>query len=299
MISNLTHQIDNDVEKIVDVILKCDGKLVVSGIGKSGIVGKKIAATLASTGTPSFFMHPSEAFHGDLGMIESKDVVLTISNSGESDEILKLIPFFKDNGNIIISMTGNDSSTLAINSRYHLSIYVKQEACPLELAPTSSTTATMVLGDALAIALMEKRGFKRENFARFHPGGSLGKRLLTNVSDIMIKENLPYADPNTSVLEIISIISKSHLGLVIITNNHTLVGIITDGDIRKALYKNQENFINLNAKDIMSINPKTSNTDITIDQAKSIMESGNINSLLIMEKNSICGVLTYKQLFEI
>ena len=180
-VKHLTEQLTDDFEKSVKAILACKGKVIVTGMGKSGLIGKKIAATLASTGTPAFFMHPGEAYHGDLGMIESKDIVIAIANSGQTDEVLKLIPFLQYNKNVVIAMTGNPESTLAKHAHYHLNIGVEREACPLDLAPTSSTTATLVMGDALAIALIKERHFKAEDYAVFHPGGSLGRRLLTKV----------------------------------------------------------------------------------------------------------------------
>jgi arabinose-5-phosphate isomerase len=184
--------IDDEFTKVVQAILDSDGKLIVAGIGKSGLIGKKIAATLSSTGTPGFFLHPGEAFHGDLGMVGANDIILLISYSGETDEVLKIIPFLKWNKNKIISITGNPGSTIAKNSDYHLNINITREACPLALAPTSSTTAALVMGDALAVALMESRQFQHEDFARFHPGGSLGHKLLTRVKDFMRTDNLPF-----------------------------------------------------------------------------------------------------------
>lgn len=227
--------IGESFEAAVQEILNSGGKLIVTGMGKSGIVGKKMAATFASTGTPSFFMHPGEAFHGDLGMLEPKDVVLALSFSGETDELLKIIPFFKSNGNALLSITGNSESTLAKHSKHHITLMVKQEACPLHLAPTSSTTATLALGDALAVAVMEARDFKPEDFARFHPGGSLGKKLLTNIETVMRTENLPIIASQSSLIEIISTISAGKLGLALVNEGSKTIGIITDGDLRRLI----------------------------------------------------------------
>ena len=255
-IANLSKRLTDDFEKAINAILQSSGKLIVSGMGKSGIIGKKIAATLASTGTPSFFLHPGEAYHGDLGMIEENDIVLLISNSGETDEVLKLIPFLKHQKNYTISMSGNDDSTLAKNTNYHLNIAVDKEACPLFLAPTSSTTATLVMGDALAVTLMKLRDFKEENFAKFHPGGSLGRRLLTTVGDVMKKKNLPIISSQATIKEVIQRISEGKLGLVVIIDNNKIMGIITDGDIRRTMESREKDFFNLKAEDLMSNHPK-------------------------------------------
>ena len=194
----IKNKLDDNFVKVINLIAESKGKLIISGVGKSGLIGQKISATLSSTGTPSFFLNPTEAYHGDLGVVEKNDILLLISNSGESDEVLKLIPFFKDNGNKIISFSGNPNSTLAKNSDLNLNIGIENEACPLKLAPTSSTTATLVMGDALAVGLMKIKNFKEMNFAKFHPGGSLGKQLLLKVQDVMKKDNLPVATPETS-----------------------------------------------------------------------------------------------------
>ena len=232
--------IDDEFSRVVDVILNATGKLIVIGIGKSGIIGKKIAATFASTGTPSFFLHPGEAFHGDLGMVGTDDMVILISYSGETDEVLKLIPFLEWNKNVIIGITGNPNSTVAKNSRYHLNICIKQEACPLALAPTSSTTAALVMGDALAVALMESRQFQHEDFARFHPGGSLGRKLLVRVKDLMRTDKLPFINIDASFTELLLKMSEGRLGMVIVGDADKVEGIITDGDLRRALFKNPD-----------------------------------------------------------
>ena len=290
-ILELSKNLTNDFDGAVRDILKCQGKLIISGMGKSGIIGKKIAATMASTGTPSFFLHPGEAYHGDLGMIEADDIVLLISNSGETDEVLKLIPFLKSQKNKIIAMSGNSNSTLAVNATYHLDISVKEEACPLQLAPTSSTTATLVMGDALSVVLMKKRDFKDKDFAQFHPGGSLGRRLLTKVGDVMKKENLPLSHENTKIQELIQIISKGRLGLVVVLDNSRIIGIITDGDIRRAMETKENNFFQLRAKDLMSKNPKIVDIDEKLITVQVKMTENKVNSLLVTEKNCFVGVI--------
>ena len=291
-IANLSKRLTDDFEKAIKAILQSSGKLIVSGMGKSGIIGKKIAATLASTGTPSFFLHPGEAYHGDLGMIEENDIVLLISNSGETDEVLKLIPFLKHQKNCTISMSGNDDSTLAKNTNYHLNIAVDKEACPLFLAPTSSTTATLVMGDALAVTLMKLRDFKEENFAKFHPGGSLGRRLLTTVEDVMKKKNLPIISSQAAIKEVIQRISEGMLGLVVIIDNNKIIGIITDGDIRRTMESREKDFFNLKAEDLMSNHPKLIYETDKLISASNIMSQHKINSLLVVnESNDLVGVV--------
>jgi arabinose-5-phosphate isomerase len=290
-INNLSKNLDFNFEKSVKHILNAKGKLIISGMGKSGIIGKKISATMASTGTPSFFIHPAEAYHGDLGMIEEEDIVLLISNSGETDEILKLIPFLKAHNNIIIAMSGKPNSTLANNSNYHLNIAVDKEACPLQLAPTSSTTATLVMGDALAIALMKQRDFKDRDFAQFHPGGSLGRRLLTGVEDVMKSENLPVVAGNSSIKEVVQVISKARLGLVIVMENHIILGVITDGDIRRSMEESEELFFTLLASELMSKNPKSIDVKAKLTTAQELMTQSKVNSLLVLKENSLVGVV--------
>jgi arabinose-5-phosphate isomerase len=291
-IANLSKRLTDDFEKAINAILQSSGKLIVSGMGKSGIIGKKIAATLASTGTPSFFLHPGEAYHGDLGMIEENDIVLLISNSGETDEVLKLIPFLKHQKNCSISMSNNDDSTLAKNTNYHLNIAVDKEACPLFLAPTSSTTATLVMGDALAVTLMKLRDFKEENFAKFHPGGSLGRRLLTTVGDVMKKKNLPIISSQATIKEVIQKISEGKLGLVVIIDNNKIIGIITDGDIRRTMESREKDFFSLKAEDLMSNHPKLIYDTDKLISASNIMSQHKINSLLVVnESNDLVGVV--------
>ena len=291
-IANLSTLLTIDFENAVKSIINSKGKLIISGMGKSGIVGKKIAATLASTGTPSFFLHPGEAYHGDLGMVEKEDIVLLISNSGETDEVLKIIPFLKHQKNTTISMSGNLDSSLAKNTDFHLNISVNVEACPLQLAPTSSTTSTMVMGDALAVALMKLRDFKDVNFARFHPGGSLGKRLLQNVSDVMKKDSLPLITPNESIKKVINILSSGKCGLAVVVNNNTIIGVISDGDIRRAMESNETNFFKLIALDIMTKEPQTVLETTKLKIAGDLMFSKKINSLIVKnDKGLLVGIV--------
>lgn len=291
-IANLSSLLTIDFENAVKSIINSTGKLIISGMGKSGIVGKKIAATLASTGTPSFFLHPGEAYHGDLGMVEKEDIVLLISNSGETDEVLKIIPFLKHQKNIIISMSGNPDSSLAKNTDFHLNISVNVEACPLQLAPTSSTTSTMVMGDALAVALMKLRGFKDVNFARFHPGGSLGKRLIQNVSNVMKKDSLPTIAPNESIKKVINILSSGKCGLAVVVNDNSIIGVISDGDIRRAMEYNETNFFKLKALDIMTKEPHTVLETTKLKIAGDLMFSKKINSLIVKnDKGLLVGIV--------
>jgi len=285
-IANLSKLLTEDFSGAIEAIFKTSGKFIISGMGKSGIIGKKIAATLASTGTPSFFLHPGEAYHGDLGMIEKNDIVLLISNSGETDEVLKLIPFLKEQGNIVIAMSGKPSSTLGKNSDFHLNVAVEKEACPLQLAPMSSTTATLVMGDAIAASLMKLRDFKDSDFAQFHPGGSLGRRLLTKVKDVMKNERLPLCCEETSAKDIIHTITDGKCGLVVVCEEKKILGIITDGDIRRVMESLEENFFKLKAKDIMSKTPKKIYQDARLVEASDIMSENKINSLLVIDENS-------------
>ena len=291
-ISNLSNLLTQDFEKAVYAILACKSKVIVTGMGKSGIIGKKIAATLASTGTPAFFLHPGEAYHGDLGMISPEDVVLAISNSGLTDEILKLIPYLESQRNIVISMTGDPNSILAIHSQFHLNIAVKEEACPFQLAPTTSTTATTVMGDALAISLMKERNFKVEDYARFHPGGNLGRKLLTQVKDVMRKNNLPCVTRLMTIKEIIFIISKARLGLAVVIEDNKIVGVVTDGDVRRAMEKSQSEFLGISAETIMSKTPKAILPEATLKEAEEIMRLNIIHTLLVTDHtNKLLGIL--------
>ena len=288
-VAGLAEQLDEQFAGAVESIVAGRGKVVVCGMGKSGIIGKKIAATFASTGTPSFFMHPGEAYHGDLGMVTSDDVFLAISNSGETEEVVKLVPFLRDNQNTLIAMTGNPQSSLAKASHFHLNIAVHQEACPLQLAPTSSTTATAAMGDALAVTLMEARGFAPEEFARFHPGGSLGRRLLRRVSDEMQTTNLPLVAASDDVLTLINAMSQGGLGLAIVSSAEGK-GVVTDGDIRRALEQHGQQVFSHSAQDLMSLNPATVPTDTRVEDALALMEQRQITRLLVVADGELVGV---------
>ncbi|SDP91342.1 arabinose-5-phosphate isomerase [Mucilaginibacter sp. OK268] len=272
--------IDDEFTKVVNVILKSTGKLVVIGIGKSGLIGKKIAATLASTGTPSFFLHPGEAFHGDLGMVSSNDMVMLISYSGETDEVLRIIPFLTWNKNLVIGVTGNPNSTVAKNSHHHLNIKISREACPLELAPTSSTTAALVMGDALAIALMESRGFQQHDFARFHPGGSLGRKLLVKVKDLMRTDKLPFINENAPFMELLLSMSAGRLGMVMVGDATYIKGIVTDGDLRRALLQHPDTST-LTVAEIMTSNPIIIDGEEFVSRAEQLMIEKKITTLLV------------------
>lgn len=288
-ITKLSDKLTEDFTKAVSHILDTQGRVIICGMGKSGIIGKKIAATLASTGTPSFFMHPGEAFHGDLGMVTRQDIFVAISNSGETDEVLKLIPFLKDNENYLISMTGNPGSSLAKASDAHLNTGVDEEACPLQLAPTASTTATLAMGDALAVTLMKARNFQPENFARFHPGGSLGRRLLSRVEDEMYKDELPLVTKDTLALDVIQAMNAGRLGLAIVSDVANL-GMITDGDIRRAIEQFQSNIFSKTAEDFMSVNPVTVAEGTRIEDALQLMDNKQITSLLVTKNDQVVGV---------
>ena len=283
--------IDEEFNRVVEAILNTTGKLVVIGIGKSGIIGKKISATLSSTGTPSFFLHPGEAFHGDLGMVGTDDMVILISYSGETDEVLKLIPFLNWNKNTIIGITGNPNSTVAKNSNYHLNINIKQEACPLALAPTSSTTAALVMGDALAVALMESRQFQQEDFARFHPGGSLGRKLLIKVKDLMRTDNLPFINEGATFTELLLRMSEGRLGMVIVGDAADVRGIVTDGDLRRALVREPDTSKHT-VLDMMTPNPVFIEETEFINRAEQLMMDKKITTILVGSRSqrNISGV---------
>ncbi|MEL6655591.1 MAG: KpsF/GutQ family sugar-phosphate isomerase [Bacteroidota bacterium] len=295
-IQNLVHQLDESFQRTVETILAAEGKVIVTGMGKSGTIGMKVAATMASTGTPSFFLHPAEAFHGDLGMVESRDVILAISYSGETDELLKLIPFFRENRNRVIAMTGKATSTLAVNADYHISVRVDKEACPLDLAPTSSTTASLVMGDALAVALMKTRNFQAENFARFHPGGTLGRRLLTCVKDVMHTNNLPWVQQDTPIREILRVISASRLGVALVATDGQLPGIITDGDIRRAMEREDDSFFRLVGADLMTSGPIVISPESRLPDAVDLMNEHKIGVLPVAKNNEVLGIV---QLFDL
>lgn len=291
----LTHmatELDEQFIGAVDRILACTGKVILTGMGKSGLIGRKIAATLASTGTPSFYLHPGEAFHGDLGMISSEDVVLALSHSGETDEVLKIVPFIHSNGNVLISITSNPESTLAKNSDLHLNACVKEEACILHLAPTTSTTAQLAMGDALAIALMKARDFTAMDFARLHPGGSLGRRLLMTVGNVMRKNDLPIVAPNCGATEMIHRMTRGGLGLIVIVDEGNIVGIVTDGDLRRAMESLQAKFFDINVMDIATRSPKSINKNAKLIDAEKMMTQHKVNSLLVTDDDGeLCGVI--------
>ncbi len=296
-ILDLSAKLDQNFTQLVKKILNCRSKVIVCGIGKSGIIGRKISSTFASTGTQSVFMHPGEAFHGDLGVLNQEDILILISNSGETEEILRIIPFLKENKNFLISMTGNPKSTLASLSDIHLDVSVKKEACPLDMAPTASTTATLVMGDALAVALMKERGFKMEDYARFHPGGSIGKRLLTKVEDAMVTKNLPIITGDILMKEVIPVMTSGRLGMVIIVDkDQKVIGIITDGDLRRALNKH-DNIMPLQARDIMTKGPKVIRKDILLYEAENLLRQNKMNALIVCDDDQKCiGVQMFHNL---
>lgn len=292
-ILELKGQLSEDFNAVVECILKLKGHCVITGMGKSGHIAEKIAATLASTGTPSFFLHPGEALHGDLGMLTKEDAVIAISNSGESEEILRIIPIIKKREIPLIVMSGNPKSTMAKEGKYFLNVAVKKEACPLQLAPTSSTTATLAMGDAIAVALMKARGFKPENFAMFHPGGSLGRKLLTQVKDIMVSKELPIVNLETNFKDLITEMTSKRLGVCLVLDNGRLVGIITDGDLRRALMDDK---FDSNAAEIMTKQPKTIQSDAMATQAESLMIESKIKELVVMDGEKVVGIV---QLYEV
>lgn len=276
----------------VELILGCSGKVILTGIGKSGLVAKKIAATLASTGTPSFYLNPSEAFHGDLGMISKEDVIMALSYSGETDEVLKIVPFIHENGNRLIAMTGNSESALAKNSDILLNVEVEREACILHLAPTSSTAAQLALGDALACALMKLRNFSAQDFARLHPGGSLGRRLLMRVEQIMRKHDLPIVTEEATAIEMIHEISRGGLGLIVVQRQDEILGIITDGDIRRAMQSRQAGFFDIRPMDIATREPKMIHPESKLIEAEREMTRNKVNSLLVVDNDKhLVGVV--------
>jgi len=282
----LIDRIGSEFEEAVALILKCTGKVVVTGVGKSGIIGRKIASTLSSTGTPAFFLHPADALHGDLGMLDRRDIVLAISKSGETEELLSILPVIKRQGNKLIVMTCNPNSSLARAADVVLDVGVKEEACPLGLAPTSSTTATLALGDALAVALLQSRGFKAEDFAKIHPKGALGKKLLLRVRDLMhVGEEFPKVQEEAPMKEVLLEMTSKRLGVTGVMNGGgELVGVITDGDLRRALEKFPD-LLTKRAKDIMTRNPKGIEADALAVEALRRMEEHSITSLFVFEKS--------------
>src|SRR3990172_6288799 len=290
-VAGLIEKLDGNFEKAVDIILRRKGRVVVTGMGKSGLVGKKIASTLASTGTPAFFMHPAEASHGDLGMVTPDDVIFAISNSGETEELAGLIPFLKRFNVSLISMTGSPNSTLSKAADVNLDISIKEEACPLGIVPTASTAATMAMGDALAVALLTKRGFNEEDFAFFHPGGSLGKKLFIKVGDLMhTGDALPVISPDTSMTGAVMEISSKRLGVAIVVDaDRKILGIITDGDVRRGIEKWGKGFFDMSSEAVMTRSPKTISQEELAAKALSIMEKLSITSLAVPDENG-CAV---------
>ena len=290
----LIQKLDDKFEQAVELMYDCKGKIIVTGVGKSGHIGAKIAATLSSTGTPSFFINPLDVFHGDLGVMTADDVVLAISNSGQTDELLRFIPMVLHMHIPIIGMSGNPESLLAKYSTCHLNVGVEKEACPMNLAPTSSTMAQLAMGDALAIALIEKRGFQPRDFAQFHPGGELGKRLLTTAQDVMFKEDLPVLPPEMHLGEAIILVSKGKLGLGVAVVDDKIVGLITDGDIRRAMEKWQAEFFDRTVSDIMTRTPKTVKADTKITEIQRIMNKYKVHSVLVIDgDNHLLGVVDH------
>ncbi|MBN6063057.1 KpsF/GutQ family sugar isomerase [Aggregatibacter actinomycetemcomitans] len=292
-LGQLKQRLDGTFADVVDLILNCKGRLVIGGIGKSGLVGKKMVATFASTGTPSFFLHPTEAFHGDLGMLKPIDVVMLISYSGETDDVNKLIPSLKNFGNKIIALTSNKNSTLARHADYVLDITVEREVCPNNLAPTTSVIVTMALGDALAVCLMRARDFQPEDFAKFHPGGSLGRRLLCRVKDQM-QTRLPVAALTTTFTDCLTIMNEGRMGVALVMEQQQLRGIITDGDIRRALTANGAETLNKTAQELMTSHPKTIHQDTYISEAENYMKAHKIHSLVVVDNaQNVVGLVEF------
>lgn len=289
-----------DIEKAIDLIINSKGKLIITGVGKSGLVGTKIAATLASTGTSSFFLHPTEAMHGDLGMVGKEDIVLGISYSGESDELVQILPHLKRFNIPLIAMARNPESTLAKYADIFININVEKEGCPLDAAPMSSTTLTMAMGDALAVCLMKKRDFKKEDFASFHPGGSLGKKLFVKVDDLLRKENLPVVSRETKLKDAILVMSEGRLGSVIIEDeNKKVIALLSDGDLRRALMN--DNFsMDCKVEDIATKNPKRlKNKELLASDALQVIEDYKIQLLIVTDENDkLVGVLHIHDLIE-
>jgi arabinose-5-phosphate isomerase len=292
-IAGLLERLDHRFTEAVDLLYRCAGKVVVSGMGKSGLIGQKIAATLASTGTPAFFLHPAEGIHGDLGMLARRDALIAISNSGETEEVLKLLPFVKRLNIPVLAMTGRVQSTLAKNSEVVLDVSVSEEACPMGLAPTASTTATLAMGDALAIALLQKRGFREEDFAQFHPGGTLGHRLLLKVRDLMhVGEAVPRVRHQASAREAILVMTTKKLGMTTVVDEAgRLLGVITDGDLRRFLERGAD-LTTAKALDLAGKNPKTIGPDELAARAVQVMEEFSITSLVVLDNQQrLVGVI--------
>jgi len=289
-ITKLTDSLDDNFSEATQAIYNSKGRLIVTGIGKSAIIAQKMVATFNSTGTPSMFLHASEAIHGDLGMVQNHDVIICISKSGNSPEIKVLVPLLKRFGNTLIAITGNMTSFLAKGSDFILNTTVESEACPINLAPTSSTTAQLVMGDAIAVCLMEIRGFKPEDFAKYHPGGALGKKLLLRVQDMLEHTLKPMVSPDTSIKKVIFEISEKRLGVTAVVDQDKVIGIITDGDIRRML-NDRDSFADLTAKDIMTKNPKLIQSTAMVVDALNILEDFSITQLVVVDGEDYKGVL--------
>ena len=291
---DLIQQLDHHFDKAVEMMFNCKGKVIVTGVGKSGNIGAKIAATLSSTGTPAFFINPLDVYHGDLGVMTADDVVLALSNSGQTDELLRFIPAILHRGVPLIGMSRNPNSLLAKYSVAHITVKVDKEACPLNLAPTSSTTAALAMGDALAVALMQVRNFKPTDFARFHPGGELGKRLLTTAADVMRVDDLPVIPRQMHLGDAIIHVSKGKLGLGVSVEDGKIVGLITDGDIRRAMEKWQAEFFNKTVNDIMTTNPKIVSPTTKIADIQQIMQKYKIHTVLVADENErLVGIVDH------
>ena len=297
-ISQIASQLDKSFITLCDKVIKCDGKFIIMGVGKSGHIAQKISATLSSTGTPSIFIHPTEAAHGDMGLIDKKDIVLLISNSGETDEIINILPSLKRHCKEIASLTSNNKSSIAKSADIKIQLKSKKEACPLNLAPTSSTTNALVFGDALAIALLEAKGFTQKDFASSHPAGKLGKKLITQVEDLMHKGNaVPKVSPDTILDKALLEITKKNLGITLIVEKTRLVGIFTDGDLRRCINKKVD-IQNTKIKDVMTKKFKTINSDALAIDAANIMEDNKIFTLVVIDKNKHIGVISMHDLIE-
>ncbi len=289
-IAKLADYIDTVFAQTVEMVYNTKGRLIVTGIGKSAIIAQKMVATFNSTGTPSLFLHASEAIHGDLGMLQENDITICISKSGNSPEIKILVPLLKRFGNKLIAITGNMTSFLAKESHFVLNTTVDAESCPNNLAPTNSTTAQLVMGDALAVCLMNLRGFSSDDFAKYHPGGALGKKLLLRVNDMLENSLKPMVSPDSSIKKVIFEISEKRLGVTAVVENNTVIGIITDGDIRRML-TDRDTFSDLTAKDIMSKNPKTVQASTRVKDALNILEDFAITQLIVLDNGEYKGVL--------
>lgn len=291
-LAKLANSVTEEFVRAIKLIMQTPGRTIICGMGKSGLIGAKIAATLASTGTPSFFLHPGEAFHGDLGMIEAQDTLILISYSGETEELIRLLPSLKSFGNHCIAMVGNPQSTLAKHCDCVLDISVDRETCPNNLAPTTSTTMTTAMGDALAVALMECRDFQPQDFARFHPGGSLGRKLLTRVKDLMHKDNLPECGPSASLRDAISVMTAGRMGMVLVKQGRELLGIFTDGDLRRAMLTDAASMMDKTLSQVMTASPKTIHQDTLIVNAEEQMLQDKITLLIaVNDDDDVVGLL--------